>query len=174
MPQEGLVAYTREVAAATDLPVIVYNRNNARYTEASGGRGRAVPNVVGFKDGTGDLDKVGAHRARGHRRAGADGQAVPVLQRPAHRGGITQQAYRAIGVHAVLVGHLRLRPRAGAGASTRRWKRGNDAARRRAAARASSHPLVRLRDTVPGYAGVADQGRRDAWRASTPGRCGRR
>src|SRR4051812_49900418 len=35
MPQDGLVAYTREVAAATDLPLIVYNRGNARYNEAS-------------------------------------------------------------------------------------------------------------------------------------------
>jgi 5-dehydro-4-deoxyglucarate dehydratase len=35
MPEAGLIAYTREVAAATDLPVIVYNRNNARYTEES-------------------------------------------------------------------------------------------------------------------------------------------
>src|SRR5687768_1814575 len=35
VPAAGLLDYTREVAAATDLPVIVYNRNNARYTEES-------------------------------------------------------------------------------------------------------------------------------------------
>src|SRR6478735_8689421 len=35
MPQQGLIAYTRAVAEATTLPVIVYNRSNARYTEAS-------------------------------------------------------------------------------------------------------------------------------------------
>ncbi len=59
LPQAGLVAYTREVAAATDLPMIVYNRNNARYTEASAVEVAKIPNVIGFKDGTGDLDKVG-------------------------------------------------------------------------------------------------------------------
>ena len=58
MPQAGLVAYARDVAAATDLPVIVYNRNNARYTEASAIEVAKIPNVIGFKDGTGDLDKV--------------------------------------------------------------------------------------------------------------------
>src|SRR6476659_5154585 len=35
MPQAGLVAYTCEVASVADMPVIVYNRNNARYTEES-------------------------------------------------------------------------------------------------------------------------------------------
>src|SRR5690348_2120017 len=56
MPQAGLLAYTREVAAVTGLPVIVYNRNNARYTEASAVEVAKIPTVVGFKDGTGDLD----------------------------------------------------------------------------------------------------------------------
>ncbi|MDT5070569.1 MAG: 5-dehydro-4-deoxyglucarate dehydratase [Mycobacterium sp.] len=58
MPQDGLVAYTREVAAATDLPLIVYNRGNARYSEASAVEVARLPNVVGFKDGTGDVDLV--------------------------------------------------------------------------------------------------------------------
>ena len=68
MPQAGLVAYVRDVAAATDLPVIVYNRNNARFTEASAIAVSKIPNVIGFKDGTGDLDNVAPHRPRGHRR----------------------------------------------------------------------------------------------------------
>src|SRR4051812_259400 len=58
MPQAGLVAYTREVASATELPVIVYNRGNARYTEASAIEVAHLPTVVGFKDGTGDVDRV--------------------------------------------------------------------------------------------------------------------
>src|SRR3954468_1796878 len=58
MPQAGLIAYTREVAAASELPVIVYNRNNARYTEDSAVAVSKLPNVIGFKDGTGDLDQV--------------------------------------------------------------------------------------------------------------------
>jgi 5-dehydro-4-deoxyglucarate dehydratase len=34
MPQAGLVAFVRDVAATTDLPVIVYNRNNVRQRAA--------------------------------------------------------------------------------------------------------------------------------------------
>ena len=73
MPQAGLVAYVREVAATTDLPVIVYNRNNARFTDASAVAVSKIDNVIGFKDGTGDLDNVGrivsAQRDSGsHRR----------------------------------------------------------------------------------------------------------
>ena len=52
------VDYTRAVAQVTDLSVIVYNRNNARYTEASAIEVAQIENVVGFKDGTGDLDQV--------------------------------------------------------------------------------------------------------------------
>ena len=58
VPQAGLVDYTRAVAQVTDLSVIVYNRNNARYTEASAIEVAQIENVVGFKDGTGDLDQV--------------------------------------------------------------------------------------------------------------------
>jgi 5-dehydro-4-deoxyglucarate dehydratase len=32
VPQAGLVDYTRAVTDVTELPVIVYSRNNARYT----------------------------------------------------------------------------------------------------------------------------------------------
>ena len=58
VPQAGLVDYTRAVAEATDLPVIVYNRNNARFTEESAVAVAKIPNVIGFKDGTGNFDQV--------------------------------------------------------------------------------------------------------------------
>jgi 5-dehydro-4-deoxyglucarate dehydratase len=54
-PQEGLVAYIETVAAASDLPVIVYHRANAQFTAASMRRLVANPRVVGFKDGAGDI-----------------------------------------------------------------------------------------------------------------------
>jgi 5-dehydro-4-deoxyglucarate dehydratase len=58
VPQAGLVDYTRAVAEATDLPLIVYNRNNARFTEESAMAVAKIPTVVGFKDGTGNFDQV--------------------------------------------------------------------------------------------------------------------
>ncbi|MEU7000143.1 5-dehydro-4-deoxyglucarate dehydratase [Nonomuraea sp. NPDC046570] len=55
-PPEGLVRYVRAVAAATDLPVIVYQRGNARFTPRAVVELAEIANVVGFKDGLGDLD----------------------------------------------------------------------------------------------------------------------
>jgi 5-dehydro-4-deoxyglucarate dehydratase len=54
--QEGLVAHYRKVAAATGLEVIVYQRDNAVFTPASVVRLAREENVIGLKDGVGDLD----------------------------------------------------------------------------------------------------------------------
>lgn len=55
--QEGLAAHVAAVCAATKLGVIVYNRDNARLNEATlealCGR---CPNLVGYKDGIGDVE----------------------------------------------------------------------------------------------------------------------
>ena len=58
-PPAGLIAYTEAVAAATDLPVIVYQRANVRFDPSSAVAVAALPTVAGFKDGTGDLDLLG-------------------------------------------------------------------------------------------------------------------
>lgn len=158
LPDAGLVAYTREVAAATDLPVIVYNRNNARYTEATAIEVAKIPNVIGFKDGTGDLDKVARIV-----RAVTDSvdkdflffNGLPTAE-------TTQQAYRAIGVPLYSSATFAFAPDL-ALAFYNALESGNDALVDALSA-AFFHPLVRLRDTVPGYAvslvkaGVAMEG----------------
>ncbi|GKQ38278.1 5-dehydro-4-deoxyglucarate dehydratase [Streptomyces sp. A012304] len=54
--QEGLLRHYREVAAATPLPVIVYQRDNAVFTpETVVGLAR-TEGIIGLKDGLGDLD----------------------------------------------------------------------------------------------------------------------
>ncbi|MFF8967833.1 5-dehydro-4-deoxyglucarate dehydratase [Streptomyces sp. NPDC014995] len=54
--QEGLLRHYREVAAATPLPVIVYQRDNVVLTpETVVGLAR-TEGVIGLKDGLGDLD----------------------------------------------------------------------------------------------------------------------
>lgn len=55
-PQEGLYAYARAVAAATELPVIAYHRGNSVYRPETAARIAELPNVIGIKDGYGDLD----------------------------------------------------------------------------------------------------------------------
>jgi 5-dehydro-4-deoxyglucarate dehydratase len=149
MPQEGLVAYTRAVAAVTDLPVIVYNRNNARYTEASAVEVAQVPNVVGFKDGTGDVDQVARIVRAVTDSLAPSGKAfqffngLPTAE-------VSQQAYRAIGVTLYSSATFAFAPEL-ALAFYEALER-DDEALVAALLREFFHPLVRLRDTVPGYA----------------------
>ncbi|WP_433463616.1 5-dehydro-4-deoxyglucarate dehydratase [Spirillospora sp. CA-128828] len=55
--QDGLIAHVKAVCAATSLGVIVYHRANAAYTaRAVAALLDACPNLVGFKDGVGDIE----------------------------------------------------------------------------------------------------------------------
>lgn len=55
--QEGLFRHVRAVCDATTLGVVVYHRANAHFTAETVTRlVEACPNLVGFKDGTGDVD----------------------------------------------------------------------------------------------------------------------
>lgn len=55
--QEGLMAHIEAVCKATTVGVIVYNRDNAVLTEDSLARlCERNPNLVGFKDGVGDIE----------------------------------------------------------------------------------------------------------------------
>lgn len=55
--QAGLAAYVRAVCDATSLAVIVYNRDNGiLLAETLAGVCKQCPNLVGFKDGVGDLE----------------------------------------------------------------------------------------------------------------------
>lgn len=57
VPQEGLFEHVKAVCAATSLGVIVYHRANARFTFDTTARlAEACPNLIGFKDGVGNVD----------------------------------------------------------------------------------------------------------------------
>ena len=56
--QEGLLRHYREVAAATSLDVIVYQRDNAVFTPESVVELARTDGIIGFKDGLGDLDLI--------------------------------------------------------------------------------------------------------------------
>jgi 5-dehydro-4-deoxyglucarate dehydratase len=149
MPQAGLVAYVREVAETTDLPVIVYNRNNARFTDVSAIAVSKIPNVIGFKDGTGDLDNVGRIvRAVTDALAGEGKDFLFFNGMPTAE--VTQHAYRAIGVPLYSSASFAFAPDITL-AFYNALETGNDALAD-ALMREFFHPLVRLRDTVPGYA----------------------
>ncbi|CAN5486434.1 5-dehydro-4-deoxyglucarate dehydratase [soil metagenome] len=55
--QDGLVAHVKQVCAATRLGVTIYSRANAVYSETTVAQlAEACPNLVGFKDGYGDIE----------------------------------------------------------------------------------------------------------------------
>jgi 5-dehydro-4-deoxyglucarate dehydratase len=90
----GLVDYVG-AATLTDVPVIVYNRANARFDEDSAAAAAALPQVIGFKDGAGDLDLM-SRIVRAVSDAGGGKpfwffNGMPTAE-------VTQRAYRAIGV----------------------------------------------------------------------------
>jgi 5-dehydro-4-deoxyglucarate dehydratase len=149
MPQAGLVAYVRDVAAATDLPVIVYNRNNARFTEASAIAVSKISTVIGFKDGTGDLDNV-ARIVHAVTSALKDEDEDFLFFNGLPTAETTQQAYRAVGVPLYSSATFAFAPDL-ALAFYNALEAGNDELAN-ALLREFFHPLVRLRDTVPGYA----------------------
>ena len=61
--QEGLRAHVAAICKSTRLGVIVYNRANCRLTAETVARLAAeCPNLIGFKDGVGDIEQLTAVR----------------------------------------------------------------------------------------------------------------
>lgn len=58
-PQEGLHAHVRAICDAVDLGIMIYNRDNAQYDVDTILRlCDDCPNMIGFKDGSGDIGKM--------------------------------------------------------------------------------------------------------------------
>lgn len=58
-PQEGLFAHAKTVCDSTGIGVMIYNRDNAVYSADTIARLCDVcPNLIGFKDGTGEIGAV--------------------------------------------------------------------------------------------------------------------
>ena len=146
-PPAGLIAYTRAVAAATELPVIVYQRGSVIFDPSSAVSVAALPTVVGFKDGLGDLDRLGQIVA-------AVGRALPDKPFQFFNGMPTAEAtvpaYRAIGVELYSSAAFCFAPEVSM-AFYRALTEGDTATERRLLAE-FFYPLSQLRAQVPGYA----------------------
>ncbi len=147
----GLVSYVRE-ATREDLPAIVYNRANARFDERSAVATARLPQVIGFKDGAGDLDlMIRIVRAVRDEMARDESQGHPFLffnGMPTAE--VTQRAYRAIGVPLYSSAVFAFAPRI-ALAYYDALESGDEATLNELE-RAFYHPLARLRAKGPGYA----------------------
>lgn len=89
--QEGLAAHVEAVCRATRLGIIVYNRNVCRLTAATLAQlADRCPNLVGFKDGLGEIEPMVAIRRKlGDRLAYLGG--LPTAE-------VYAAAYQALGV----------------------------------------------------------------------------
>jgi len=56
--QYGLVRHYETVAARSELPIVLYQRDGIKLTPDTVRRLLDVPNIVGLKDGTGDLERL--------------------------------------------------------------------------------------------------------------------
>ncbi|MFB7497699.1 5-dehydro-4-deoxyglucarate dehydratase [Streptomyces sp. NPDC056161] len=92
--QEGLLRHYREIAAATDLPVIVYQRDNAVFTPPTVVELARTEGIIGFKDGLGDLDLM--QRVVSAVRTDAPGDFLYFNGLPTAEQ--TQLAYHALGI----------------------------------------------------------------------------
>lgn len=145
-PTEGLVGYVREVAESTDLPVIVYQRGTARFTPAAAAELAAIPNVIGFKDGLGDIDLL--QRIILTVRQATDREFTFFNGLPTAE--LTVPAYRGLGVTLYSSAVFAFAPEI-ALAFYKAVTSGDD----ELTGALLTHfylPLVRLRDAQPGYA----------------------
>jgi 5-dehydro-4-deoxyglucarate dehydratase len=89
--QEGLVAHVEAVCASVKIGVIVYNRRATRLSAESllqlAGR---CPNLIGFKDGLGDIERIVTIRQK------LGDRFVYIGGMPTHE--VYAHAYRALGV----------------------------------------------------------------------------
>lgn len=145
-PQAGIVAYVEAIAAATELPLIVYHRGTAQLSVASVEALAANPAVAGFKDGVGDVALAQEFVLAAGRSGRTDLQFFNGLLTAE----LSQRAYRAIGVPLYSSAVFAMAPEI-----ANAWF---DAYAARDDARIDElldgfyTPLVRLRDTTPGYA----------------------
>ncbi|CAL9585874.1 putative 5-dehydro-4-deoxyglucarate dehydratase [Actinosynnema sp. ALI-1.44] len=145
-PPRGLVRYVADVAGATELPLIVYQRNNAVFTPETAVEVASLPTVVGFKDGLGDIDLL--QRIVLAVRAAVDKpfqffNGLPTAE-------LTVPAYRGIGVDLYSSAVFCFAPDISLG-FYQAVQDGDDALVRRYLTE-FYRPFVELRDQVPGYA----------------------
>ncbi|MFE1665334.1 5-dehydro-4-deoxyglucarate dehydratase [Microbacterium sp. P02] len=144
-PQAGLVAYAEAVAAASDLPVVIYHRGTAQYSVESVRRLAQNPKIVGFKDGTGDIGL-----AQQIVRAVAEtGRTNFAFFNGLLTAELTQGAYRGIGIPLYSSAAFAMVPEV-ANAYYRAYVDG-DEGRRLELLDGFYAPLVRLRDETPGF-----------------------
>ena len=145
-PQPGIVAYVEAIAAATELPLIVYHRGTSQFSVDSIERLAGNPRVAGFKDGVGDVALAQEFVLAARRSGRTDLHFFNGLLTAE----LSQRAYRGIGVPLYSSAVFAMAPEI-----ANAWfdaYTAHDDARVDQLLDGFYVPLVRLRDTTPGYA----------------------
>ncbi|MZD06685.1 5-dehydro-4-deoxyglucarate dehydratase [Streptomyces sp. SID5785] len=142
-PQSGLLAQIEQLAARTRLPLVVYQRDQVVFTADTLRRIAALPNVIGFKDGHSDLDRLQRLTL-----AAPDGF---LFFNGAATAEVQARAYAAVGVPAYSSAVHAFAPEIAAAFldALHAGPAGTD--RVDALLRTFYVPFVELRDRVPGY-----------------------
>lgn len=142
-PQDGLVSYARQICEATSISVIYYNRGNGVMTPNSVNRlAEACPNLVGLKDGKGDMQALNRIiKTVGDRLAYVGG--VPTAE-------IIAEAYLAVGVNTYSSAVFNFVPEMAV--TFYKALRAGDSETVRRISREFFLPFVALRDHKAGYA----------------------
>jgi 5-dehydro-4-deoxyglucarate dehydratase len=148
-PPAGLVAYTQAVAAASTLPLIAYQRGSAVFTPETAVEVARIPNVVGFKDGLGDLELF-AQIVVAVRTALAEDPKPFQFFNGMPTAEVSVPVYRGIGVNLYSSAVFCFAPEISLGFYQAVTKQDDELVQRYLAE--FFHPLVRLRAKAPGYA----------------------
>ncbi|MBB3232665.1 5-dehydro-4-deoxyglucarate dehydratase [Halomonas stenophila] len=142
-PQEGLVEYARRICDSTDLNIIYYNRANGLLNaESVQALAEACPNLIGLKDGKGDIQALNRIvKTVGDRLVYVGG--VPTAE-------IIAEAYLSIGVNTYSSAVFNFVPDM-AVTFYKELRKGNSEAVKRITLDFFL-PFVELRDRQPGYA----------------------
>lgn len=142
-PQKGLVEYARRICASTSVSVVYYNRGNGILQPASVKHlADDCPNLIGLKDGTGDMQGLNRIiKTAGDRLAYVGG--VPTAE-------IIAEAYLAIGVNTYSSAVFNFVP--DMAVSFYKALRAGDTHTVQRISRDFFLPFVELRDNKAGYA----------------------
>ncbi|MBW4982907.1 5-dehydro-4-deoxyglucarate dehydratase [Mameliella sp. CS4] len=142
-PQDGIEAHIRTVCKSTNMGVIVYNRGQSVVSADTLARlAEECPNLIGFKDGTGDIDTV--------RRItiGLGDRLAYVGGMPTHE--LFAQAFRGAGVDTYSSAVFNFVPETALEFHTA-FRTGDDA-KCEQMLRDFYYPFARVRDRKTGYA----------------------
>jgi 5-dehydro-4-deoxyglucarate dehydratase len=145
-PQSGLVSYLIQVATNSPVPIIVYARANARLSVAAAAEVSLHRNVIGLKDGIGEIELIQRIRAairKARRTPFMFLNGLPTAE-------LSAQAYRGLDIPIYSSGVFCFAPEI-ASAFWRALVEGNDPLRD-ALLETFYFPFASLRDEAPGFA----------------------